>query len=195
MTHHAIYVPGLGDHRTRAQRLAPKYWEVFGVKGQCYVMNWRDKEALAPKLTRLLQLIDELAKGGNKVSLVGTSAGASAVLVAYAARQDKISGVICICGKINHPETVKPSRFVQNPAFKESLAELQQILPKLGPRARDRIMSIHPLYDGIVPSADTIVPGAQERLIPTVGHAFSIGMTLIFGAALMMGFLKKQARQ
>jgi pimeloyl-ACP methyl ester carboxylesterase len=193
MTHHVIYVPGLGDHRTRAQRLAPKYWEVFGVKGHCYVMNWRDKEAFAPKLTRLLQLIDELAKGGNKVSLVGTSAGASAVLVAYAARQDKISGVICICGKINHPETIKPSRFIENPAFKESLSELQRALPVLGPEARARIMSIHPLRDDSVPPADTIIPGAREQLVPTAGHAFSIGITLIFGAGLMMRFLKQQA--
>ncbi len=194
MTHHVIYVPGLGDHRTRAQRLAPKYWEVFGVKGHCYVMHWRDKEAFAPKLARLLQLIDELAKGGDKVSLVGTSAGASAVLVAYAARQDKIAGVICICGKINHPETIRPERFVENPAFKESLAQLQTILPTLDSAARDRILSIHPLRDDSVPPADTIIPGAHEKLIPTVGHAFSIGMTLIFGAAMMMGFFRKQAK-
>ena len=193
MIHHVIYVPGLGDHRTRAQRLAPKYWQVFGIKGHVYVMNWRDKEAFAPKLARLLAMIDKLAEGGNKVSLVGTSAGSSAVLVAYAARLDKVSGVVCICGKINHPETIHPGRFVENPAFKESLAELQRILPKLGPKARKRVMSIHPLADESVPPADTIIPGACEKLVPTAGHAFSIAVTLVFCAYSMMCFLKRQA--
>ncbi len=192
MTHHVIYVPGLGDHRTKAQLLAPKYWQVFGVTGHCYVMHWRDKEAFAPKLERLLKMIDQLAANGDKVSLVGTSAGASAVLVAFAARLDKVSGVVCICGKINHPETIHPGRFVQNPAFKESLAKLQEVLPKLDGTARSRIMSIHPLADESVPPADTIIQGAHEKLVPTVGHAISIGVTLIFAAFSMMRFLKHQ---
>jgi len=193
MTHHVIYVPGLGDHRTRAQRLAPKYWQIFGVKGHVFVMHWRDKEAFAPKLTRLLAMIDGLTKDGDQVSLVGTSAGASAVLVAYAARLDKVTGVVCICGKINHPETISPSRFIENPAFKESLAELQKVLPKLGLKERERIMSIHPISDNLVPPADTIIPGAREGVVPTFGHSFSIGLTLVFAAPSMMSFLKKQA--
>lgn len=191
MQHHVIYVPGLGDNHNGAQRLAPKLWEIFGIKGHSYVMNWADKESFAPKLERLLKLIDELASNGNKVSLVGTSAGASAVLVAYAARLDKISGVVCICGKINHPETIRPARFVENPAFKESLAELQKILPKLGPEARSRIMSIHPLADGSVPPSDTIIPGAREKLVPTIGHAFSILVSLAFYGPVIVSFLRR----
>jgi len=191
MRTHVIYVPGLGDYRTRLQRLAPRYWGLFGVVGRFYLMRWNDKEAFAPKLARLLDLIDKLGADGSRVCLVGTSAGASAVLVAYAARLDKVAGVVCICGKINHPETIRPARFVENPAFKEYLAELQKILPKLGPEARSRIMSIHPMSDMIVPPADTVIPGAHERSVPTAGHAFSIAVTLVFYAYPMMRFLKR----
>ncbi len=195
MKHHVIYVPGLGDHRAKAQRLVTGYWRIYGVEGRMFVMNWRDKEPFAPKLNRLLRLVDELAEDGGKVSLVGTSAGASAALNAYAARLDKIAGIVCICGKINHPETIRPKFFIENPAFKESLAELQRTLPKLGPSARARVMSIRPLRDGSVPPADTVIPGAQGAVIPTVGHAFSIGMTLVFGAYNMMRFLRRQANR
>ena len=191
MTHHLIYVPGLGDHRSRGQQLVVRLWELFGIKSHCYVMRWSDKEPFAPKLERLLSLIDELFEDGDKVSLVGTSAGASAVLVAFAARMDKITGVVCICGKVNHPETISPSRFLVNPAFKESLAALQQALPKLGPQVRSRIMSIHPLMDGSVPPADTIIPGAREKLMPTIGHSFSIFIALTFGAYGIMNFLRR----
>lgn len=196
MSHHVIYVPGLSDHRTKAQRWAPLYWwPFFGVRGHCYFMHWNDKEAFAPKLERLLQMIDSLAQNGDKVSLVGASAGASVVLAAYAARQDKVAGVACISGKINHPETVSPAHFIENPAFQESLAELQRILPKLGQGARARIMSIRPLRDGSVAPADTIIPGAREEIIPTAGHAFSIVMALTFCAYPMLKFLKRQATE
>jgi hypothetical protein len=195
MTHHVIYVPGLGDHRTRVQLLAPKYWQIFGITGQVFVMNWNDKESFAPKLERLLAMTDRLTAEGNKVSMVGVSAGASAVLVAYAARLDKIAGVVCICGKINHPETVEPERFAENPAFKGSLAELQRILPKLGLEHRAHIMSLRPLLDGTVPVADTFIPGARNRLIMAAGHAFSIVVALLFVAPVFIAFLKRQANR
>jgi pimeloyl-ACP methyl ester carboxylesterase len=178
--------------KPQGQQAVVKWWSVLGVEGYYVPMYWADKEGFAPKLARLLAKIDELAQNGDKVSLVGTSAGASAVLVAFAARIDKVSGVVCICGKINHPETIKPERFVENPAFRESLAELQKALPKLGPEARPRILSIHPLYDSVVPVADTKIPGAHEHVVPACGHAFTIATTLLFGAFGMIYFLKKQ---
>lgn len=192
MKHHVIYVPGLGDHRARAQHLVAGYWRLYGVVGHIHTMNWCGKEAFPPKLDRLLKQIDELTRNGDKVSLVGTSAGASAVLNAFAARLDKVSGVACICGKINNPPANSPY-YVDNPAFKESLHELQRILPKLGSEDRARVMSIRPLYDGLVPPADTIIPGAQNRIIPTAGHSLSIAAALVFGSPIMIGFLKKQA--
>src|SRR6266542_6900779 len=100
MVHHVIYVPGLGDHMPHGQQLVPGYWRLFGVQGHYEPMHWNDKMPFAPKLERLIARIDELAPDGP-VSLVGSSAGASAVLVAYGARLDKVAGVECICGKIN----------------------------------------------------------------------------------------------
>jgi pimeloyl-ACP methyl ester carboxylesterase len=195
MKHHVIYVPGLGDHRSRGQQMVVRWWRVFGVRSYCYVMNWGDKKPLRPKMEGLLRLVDELAQNGDKVSLIGTSAGASAVLIAYAQRPNKISGVVCICGKISHPETIHPLRYKFNPAFKESMSQLQDVLPKLDTQARARILSIHPLADESVPPVDTLLPGAQEKLVPTFGHAFSIGFTLVVKPRMMINFLKKQAAE
>lgn len=191
--HHVLYVPGLGDQRPHGQDMVPRLWQIFGVRGHFVQMHWGDKGSFAAKLERLLAKIDELAVDGNRVSLVGVSAGASMVLVAYAARPDKVAGVVCICGKINHPETVEPWRYTENPAFKASLAELQRVLPKLGPRERARIMSIRPLRDGVVPVADTLIPGTAGKVIPSVGHVFSIFWALSLGAYSFIRFLKTQA--
>ncbi|HTH71840.1 MAG TPA: hypothetical protein VL737_00575 [Candidatus Pristimantibacillus sp.] len=190
MRHHVIYVPGLGDYRTRMQRLAPIYWQLFGITGHYYLMRWNDKQSFEPKLAGLLEMIDQLSINGDKVSLVGTSAGASAVLDAFAVRQEKVSGVVCICGKINHPETIRPGVFIENPAFKESLANLQLVLPGFDEDARAQIMSIRPLADHSVPPPDTVIDGARALVVPTYGHVASIAFSLIFAAPGFIGFLK-----
>lgn len=189
--HYAIYVPGLGDHKSQGQELVTRLWRVFGVRGAYQPMRWSDKGAFKPKFQKLLDRIDQLERGGNKVSLVGTSAGASVVVAAYAERKDKVSGAVCICGKINRPESVNPKYFVVNPAFKDSLAAAQQALQQLSTKDRRRILSLHPLWDELVPVADTIIPGTKERVIPSVGHGLSIFCALTFGAYGIMRFLKR----
>ena len=194
MQHHVIYVPGLGDHKTQGQRFVPRFWEIFGVKKGHYIpMHWNDKRPFVPKLQRLLDKVDELSADGSHVSLVGTSAGASVVLVALAQRPNKVTGVVCICGKVNHPETVGHDRYAENPAFEESMSMLQEALPEIRAKYANRILSIHPLYDGTVPVRDTIIPGAREKTVWFVGHAVSIFMMLVFGSGMILRFLKKQA--
>jgi pimeloyl-ACP methyl ester carboxylesterase len=193
MTHHVIYVPGLGDHKSQGQEIVPRTWRMYGVVGHYLPMNWRDKQAFKSKLQCLLDKIDSVSADGSPVSLVGTSAGASVVLLALAARPDKVAGTVCICGKINHPETIGRERYIENPAFEESMSLLQAVLPEIKAKYAGRIMSIHPLYDGTVPVRDTIIPGTCEKTVWLVGHAFSILMTLVFGSGMMLRFLKKQA--
>jgi predicted alpha/beta hydrolase family esterase len=190
--HHVIYVPGLGDAKPQGQQLVTELWRPLGVRGHYVPMHWAVDEPWQTKLERLLQAIDELSKSGT-VSLVGTSAGASAVLQAYERRRTTVAGVVCICGKINNVEAVNPDYYTENPSFKDALAWLQKALPKLSAADCAHILSIHPLWDGVVPVQDTVIPGAQERTILAAGHAFSIFVTLVFGAPSFMRFLKRQA--
>ncbi|HUS26472.1 MAG TPA: hypothetical protein VMY99_03940 [Nevskiaceae bacterium] len=188
--HHIIYVPGLSDSRADGQGLATKAWVLYGVKGHCLRMHWADGEPFAPKLQRLLDTIDELAAAGHTVSLVGASAGASAVLQAFAARKDTVAGVVCICGKIQHPETVRDAVYAENPAFMQAMKRLSTSLHSILPADRARILSIHPRADNSVPPEDTIIEGAVEKTIPTSGHARSIFYALTVGAPTVVGFLK-----
>jgi hypothetical protein len=194
MIHHVIYVPGLGDAKSRGQKLITKLWRPLGVRGHYVPMRWAAPEPWEHKLQRLLDAIDTLSQSGA-VSLIGTSAGASAVLQAYARRKQTIAAVACICGKINHPETVNPRYYTENPAFKDALAQLQTALPALGTTERTRILSVHSLRDATVPPADTLIQGARERTLPVAGHVFSIFCALLFGAPGIMRFLKHAAKR
>ena len=189
-----IYIPGLGDNVSLGQPVILSGWRLFGLKIHYFPLGWGDKEKFGPKLQRLLNKVDQLQKQGNKVSLVGVSAGASAVLNAYANRKN-LTAVVCIVGKINHPETIGPQRYIDNPAFKDSILMVKGSLAKLGRHERSRIMSIHPLTDETVPVADTIIPGAFEVITPTNGHVFSIFYTIVFKSRTIAKFLKEQAKK
>ncbi len=189
---HIIYVPGLGDSKAKArgQRLITYTWRVYGVTAECLRMRWADGQPFAPKLERLLKRIDELHSQGRPLALVASSAGASAVLIAYAARPQAVRGVVCICGKINNAQTVSPRLYQSNPAFKESMAQLESSLGQLDATARRKILSIRPRADEQVSPPDTVIPGAVELSIPTSGHAKSIAYALAVAARRWLDFLK-----
>jgi hypothetical protein len=77
--HHIIYVPGILDDIYRVQSSLVATWRIYGVVGHCHAMPWLGDETFEPKLQRLLDAIDELSAQGHHISLVGASAGASAV--------------------------------------------------------------------------------------------------------------------
>lgn len=180
--HHVIYVPGILDNIYHIQSLAISTWRLHGIHGHCYPIPWAGTEAWEPKFKRLLAEIDRYADAGHKVSLVGASAGASAVLNAYVERKDKISGLVCICAKINAPETVSKKTYQQNPAFKESLEILQRNLPKLTAEDKAKMLSLYSPKDGVVPYLATVIPGVKEQQLPALRHGRAIIYALTFGS-------------
>jgi len=190
-----IYVPGLGDANPRGQRWLIRTWRMWGVRPILFHIRWGNGEAFAPKLERLLKLIDDEVAKGRKVSLVGASAGAGAVINAFARRKDKIAGVVCIAGKVNNPGTIGPRYSTGNKAFVDSSRQVQFSLDKLDfDDDRTRIQSRYATFDPVVPQADSQIAGAHNRTVPTVGHSVTIATQLLFGAPGFIRFLKSVQR-
>jgi len=187
---HAFYIPGLGDPRHKSQGLVLKAWSLYGVKIHYYPLYWSDSRQFSEKFDALLRAIDHTVQqtGGN-VSLVGTSAGASAAINAFAARKQIINRVVCISGKLKNPQTAA-HRFIKNPSFKGSLDMLPASLALLTEADKSRILSLHPLHDGVVPVTDTQIEGAHEGYMPIVGHVASIAYALTLGSHRIAKFLK-----
>lgn len=194
MKHHIIYVPGIKDDFYKGQSVVVWFWWLWGVRGHCHAMPWFGQEAYEPKFARLLAQIDRYLEAGQIVSLVGASAGASAVINAYHARPGKINGVVTICPKINHPETVRESLHKSNPAFKTSLANLQVVLLTLTDHDKRKFLTVYSPGDDGIPYEDTVIPGVAEHKLPSLTHGYAIVYALTFGARYLIGFLKKQAK-
>ena len=190
MAHEVIIVPGIGDHRPFAQDIAAKAWRGLGLRAHYLPLGWGTEEGYEAKHTRLLNMIDRLHEKGGSVSLVGISAGASAVINARAAT-DKVHKVVCISGKINHPERIGQHYFDKNPDFEESMARVAGSLVSLNESERTKIMSIHPWHDNVVPIEDTVIPGAKELTLPGWGHVSGIFFALTLGAVPIARFIRK----
>lgn len=82
-THIVIIIPGLGDD-TRKLEFATKHFINHGLIPYVYPVGWhKEPYDFQTKLTQLLCLIDNYKSNGSKVSLIGCSAGGSAVLNAF----------------------------------------------------------------------------------------------------------------
>lgn len=158
-------------------------------------MNWGDKQPWQPKFDRLLARIDELTLAGHKVGLAGASAGATAVINAFAARQDSLVGVVCIAGKINRPETIGERYARNNPSFLASANYCKASLASLDTKARKRIMSRYAMFDERVTKIDSRVPGGVNRLLLSVGHVPTIVIQITLMAPIWIRFLKRLSRQ
>lgn len=190
MTQYVIYIPGLGDNLAIGQKIAVFIWRLWRVHPVVFQMHWADGEPFAAKLQRLQQRIDELARSGS-VSLVGASAGAGAAINAFASRKTSIRGVVCICGKVNSPNGIRDSYRQKTPAFYDSAMAVQTSLDMLDfQRDRPKIQSRYAIRDAIVPRADSVVAGGKNKTVAGIGHAFTIGTQLIFGAPAFIRFLK-----
>jgi alpha-beta hydrolase superfamily lysophospholipase len=189
---HLIYVPGLGDHKVAGQEMLVRTWRWWGVTAELFQTGWADGEEWNPKFDRLLKQIDKAAASGKAVGLVGASAGATAVINAYHARQKEVIGVVLIAGKINRPHAISGSLIRKNNAFGAAAHSAFLALSELPKNERKHILSRYAVVDPIVPAVDSHIKGARNRVVPSMGHAFTIASQLFFGAPSFIRFLKKQ---
>lgn len=191
---HVLYITGLGDHNVTTQQRVIQSWRWWGVEPELFQVNWASKEPWATKLKRLLARIDDLRSQNKPVALVGISAGAAAVINAYAARKDQLAGVVCIAGKINRPHIIGKRYRRENPAFITSANDCEQALATIEPIYRSRIMSRFAIFDPIVSKKDSRVPGVQNRVVPSIGHVPTIATQITLAAPIFLRFLKHQAK-
>ncbi len=189
-----VYIPGLGDKRITFQRLAVRLWRIWGVSPYVFHMKWYDMNSYAGKYKGLLATIDRLSEKGP-VALVGASAGAGPAVSAYTERADKIVAIICIAGKINGPQAIAEPLKRRSPAFWESAQRVPASLEAFTPPMRARVVSVRSVADSVVPARDSIIPGANNRVVRTRGHALTIAWQLVFGARSFLRFAKQQKQQ
>lgn len=194
--HYLVIIPGLGDNDKKFNFVVRNWEKEYKIIPHIHLMPWKDKRSFTPKLKRLLLLIDNLYKNGNEVSLLGTSAGGSAVINAFCKRKNKISKVINVCGRLREGKNVFPTlrqAAMTSPSFEESVLLCEANLEKLSKKDKSKIMTIKPLFDEVVPGSTVAISGANNAVIFSVEHIVSIVLAVTLYSKKIMEFLRVTA--
>lgn len=186
---HIIYLPGLGDRYDPIRRACLKAWRLYGVKTTMVSMSWRSDETYVAKRARVETALDKLA--GERVVLIGESAGGSIALSIYGESHKKFTGVMTLCGKNTRSDNVQPALYTRNPAFRESMHRVEAVVRDMSLAQRRRFISVVPWYDPIVPIQQTLISNCQKMSLPIVGHLLSIFAMLTIYAPFILHRAKK----
>lgn len=189
---HVIYIPGLGDSRPLKQPELLNLWRTSGIIVHYHAVGWATTEPFAAKLKKLEELVDELYKNHGPLSVIGVSAGATAALNLYMSRKDKIRRVVYICGKLLGVSNVSKHYFMQNPAFYDSLVLAQSNIEKLDDEDKQKMLSVHAIYDNVVPLHTSLIPGVRAKTLPSILHIPSIFLAISIYRSMTINFLKQK---
>lgn len=184
-TTHIIYLSGFGNNYNALRGKYVARWRRRDITTEFVPMNWTDGASLEEKTALADTAISAALEKGKRVVLVGESAGGAMSLYLYARRPKDISHVITLCGKNRSPTTVSPIFYNRSPAFYELMHAVEADVAALRRAKRERIISIRPLFDGVVPIHEMLVADCQSVRVPSVGHITSIALILMFGGALI----------
>lgn len=178
--HTVIYVPGLGDTNISNRKKILGLWHYKNIELIAHTVKWHIDEPWTAKLNGLLDSIDKQLALGKSVSLIGESAGASAVMQALQHRADSITAVILLCGKSQHPDRLGHQLRRINPRLYEAVSGSHTYIQTMSDSAKAKVLNLHPLVDPVVPVHETKIHGVKNIQMPSFGHAISIvfGMTI-----------------
>lgn len=189
---HAIIIPGLGNGITRHEFIV-KGWRKFGIITHIFDARWRiEEKGFQPKLDRALKLVDSLISKNSKISIVGNSAGSSFALNILGERKNKIDKVIVNCGRIRDgdwPWFTFDQATKSSPSFKESVLRAQKLEKSLTKNDRQKILTLRPLFDEVVPPFTVPVKGAKNEITPSIEHGVSIVLNMTLYKKKIIDFI------
>lgn len=193
-SNYVIIIPGLGNGVIKHE-WASNSWKEFGIVPHVFDAKWRIEEnGFQPKLDRALKLVDSLTNKNSRISIVGNSAGSSFALNLYNERKKQISRVIINCGRVRDgdwPWFTFDQATKSSPSFKESVLRAQQLEKTLTRNDKQKILTLRPLFDEVVPPFTVPILGAKNVVTLSIEHSLSIALNMTLFKRRIINFILK----
>lgn len=184
MKTHIVYIPGLGDGYGWFRSLALAPWRLWGVTTTHVKVNWYDGGSMESKLAGIRRAIDAVP-AGRRVVLIGESAGATLALHT-ADRDSRVRRVITLCG------VARPSTPVSGYLRRKAPA-LSHGVDSLSDTYTTDVHSVRAVVDGVVGKRYSVVAGATEHVVWSVGHVSTIVLCLTVLSPFMAHLAKAKS--
>jgi pimeloyl-ACP methyl ester carboxylesterase len=178
-----LYIPGLGDRYDGFRRWALRSWKLWGVDARLVPITWYDGGSMTSKLGRISDAIGQVSDD-RRLVLIGESAGASLALHA-GAKDSRVTRVITLCGVARPDTPVSAYLRRRAPALNEGVNDLKESYGM-------DVHSVRAAADGVVGKRYSVIRGAKEHVIWSVGHLTTISLCLTVLAPIISAIAKKQ---
>lgn len=193
--HNVIVLPGLSDDVNNL-KLLTSWWQKLGLKVHVLKVGWHDDSvSFEAILEKILLFVDKLGDKGEKVSIIGISAGGSLALNIFMERPEKIDKCVNICGRLRagkHMYRTLERMSMTSKSFRDSVLLLQQREYQIRYNIRRKIMTVTARFgDELVPADTSFLEGAYNTKIPTFEHIISIVFALTLGSKFIFDFIRR----
>lgn len=191
---HLIIIPGLGDD-VRYTKFLTRNWEKkYNIRPHVVAFGWSgDAQKFQERYEKVEKYMDEFLENNKNVSILGISAGGSAVINLFYPRRDKIKKLVTVCGRVRDPNVRKMWNHKPEVlgVYQESVKLCEKNLDKLTLDDKKRILTISPFYDEVVPLRTMTIEGANNEKVFAAQHMVSIALSMSLYSKTIVDFLKK----
>lgn len=149
-------------------------------------MRWDNEKEFTPKLARINTAILDAKKHGYLVSVIGESAGAP-MAISAAAKHD-LNQTITLCGVDNPKMYISPKTYVRAPAFKKAFGLMSTSFQTLDLL---KTQTVRAFADRVVSPKDSMIVGARNHQLFSLGHFFTIGICLTLLSGYLVQLVKR----
>lgn len=177
-----LIIPGYGDRWDYIAR-ATKHWpQKYDIQPEIYVFGWNGQ---ADTYDQKWQQFDKKLQQLGDAAIIGISAGASVAVHALQKYPAKIRKVITVCGPV-HADRMNPQTLHNKfPVLECALEDFS-----LNQLPADRVMTMRPYYDQLVPINAMMIEGAHDKRVTMMLHNLSILAALFGYSRTMAEFIK-----
>lgn len=172
--YHCIYIPGLGDGYDGLRRSGLALWQLWGVTTELVPMQWYGGGGFNQRYDAVIAAIDRAQLRGDKVVIIGESAGAS-MAINVTAHCPGVERLVTICGITNSRAEVSSVIRKRSPSFNEAIGLVDSSLDML---PLEMVCSVRAAVDAVVPKKTSVIPGARQGVVWSVGHLFTVALCL-----------------
>jgi hypothetical protein len=187
-----IIIPGLADDVKYTKFLVRNWESKYNVRLHVISFGWNGGiNEFDNKFKLFLEKVDEIINNGNKISIIGISAGASVAINTFYLRKDRINKAISVCGRLRDQNVKQRFYYPKEKLniFKESILLCEKTLSNLTNEDRKRLLYFLPLFDDVVPVKTMEIKGASSKKIYSIQHMFNILYTIRIYSKFIIDFI------
>lgn len=158
---------------------------MLGFTCHIYPFGWDSGDA-GSYPERIQKLIEFVQSFDGDIYILGVSAGGTTAVTSYAMSAQEVAKVVTLCAPLAAFD------YRVNPLLEVAITHTQQSLAKMPAAAKRNILSLHAVYDQVVPTKLSQSGGVKQKTLVSFWHVPTIVLGLTLFSPAIIRFYKQR---